>query len=122
MMGRHSLSRYSEHLHHLIPQMIDDLDPDPPGGRFSGWAGRVAVQRGPSLLVDLGLERNLQRFVGIGGAQEIGVADEEDLLVVVGVDEPAGDARGAVAADLAGTGVEDTHAVNSDLCPVICGQ
>ena len=29
--------------------------------------------------------------VGVVGAEEVGVADEEALLVVVGVDEPAGD-------------------------------
>ena len=60
------------------------------------------LQRRPGLLVDLGLERRLQRPVGIVGAEEVGVADEEALLVVVGVDEPAGDPVGAVAAHLAG--------------------
>ena len=42
------------------------------------------------------------------------MADEEALLVVVGVDEPAGDAVGAVAADLAGVGMEDIDAVDLD--------
>ena len=49
-------------------------------------------RRRPGFLVDLGLERRLQRLVGIVRAEEVGVADEEALLVVVGVDEPAGDA------------------------------
>ena len=43
------------------------------------------------------------------------MADEEALLVVVGVDEPAGDAVGAVAADYAGVGVEHVDAVDLDL-------
>ena len=58
----------------------------------------------PRLLVDLGFERGFERAVGIVCAEEIGVADEEAFLVVVGVDEPAGDAFGAVAADFAGLG------------------
>ena len=59
------------------------------------------------------LQGRLQRLVGVVRAQEIGVADEEALLVVVGVDEPAGDAVGAVAPYLAGVGVEDVDAVDS---------
>jgi hypothetical protein len=43
------------------------------------------------------------------------VADEEAFFVVVGVDEPAGDAFGAVAADFAGVWVEDVDTVDSDL-------
>ena len=42
------------------------------------------------------------------------MADEEALLVVVGIDEPAGDSVGAVAADLAGVGVEDVDTVDPD--------
>ena len=42
----------------------------------------------------------LRAFVRVVGAEEVGVAHEEALLVVVGVDEPAGDAVGAVAAHL----------------------
>ena len=40
--------------------------------------------------VDLGLEGGLQRLVRVTGSQEVGVADEKRLFVVVGVDEPAG--------------------------------
>ena len=79
---------------------------------FVEGAGGVAVERGPGFFVDLGLERGLERFVGIVRAEEIGVADEEALFVVVGIDEPAGDAVGAVAADFAGVRVEDVHAVD----------
>lgn len=39
---------------------------------------------------------------------------EEALFVVVGVDEPAGDALGAVAPDLAGVRVENVDAVDLD--------
>ena len=42
------------------------------------------------------------------------MADEEAFFVVVGVDEPAGDAFGTVAADFAGVGVEHIHAVDLD--------
>jgi hypothetical protein len=45
-------------------------------------------------------------------AQEIGVADEETLVVVIRVDKPAGDSFGTVAADLAGIGMEDIDAVD----------
>ena len=41
----------------------------------------------PRVLVDFRLEGGLQRLVGVVGAEEIGVADEEALLVVVGVDD-----------------------------------
>ena len=88
----------SEHLHDLIAEMVDHLDRDAPGGGFLEGTGGVAVERFPGFFVDLGFEGGLERRVGIVGAQEIGVADEEALFVVVGVDEPAGDAFGAVAA------------------------
>ena len=43
------------------------------------------------------------------------MADEEAFFVVVGVDEPASDAVGAVTADLAGVRVEDVDSVDPDL-------
>ena len=43
------------------------------------------------------------------------MANEEGFFVVVGVDEPAGDAIGVVAADFAGVGVEDIHSVDLHL-------
>ncbi len=79
------------------------------------------MQGGPGVFVDLGLKRDLERLVGVAGAEEVGVADEEALLVVVGVNEPAGDAVGAVAADLAGVGVEDVDAVDLNLDLVVFG-
>ena len=44
--------------------------------------------------VDLGAEGALEPGVGVVGAEEVGVANEEELAVVVGVDEPAGDVVG----------------------------
>src|SRR5713101_7042255 len=105
-------SGHSEHLHHLVAEVVDDLHGDAARpGLVEGTRG-VAVQGGPGRVVDLGLERGLQRAVGVVGAEEVGVADEEALLVVVGVDEPAGDAVGPVAAHLAADGVEDINAVD----------
>ena len=91
-----------EDFHHFIAQMVDDLDRDAPGFGFIEGPRGVAVERCPGFFVDLGFEGGLERRVGIVGAQEIGLADEEAFFVVVGVDEPAGDAFGAVAADFAG--------------------
>jgi hypothetical protein len=47
------------------------------------------------------------------------VADEEALLVVVGVDEPAGDAVRAVADDLAGLRLEHVHPFDLDAQPAV---
>ena len=87
--------------------MVNDFHRDSTGLRLIERTRYVAMERGPSFFVDLGFQRCLERLVGIVGAQEIGVADEETLLVVVGIDEPAGDAVGAVAANFAGSGMED---------------
>ena len=61
---------------------------------------------------DLRLERRLQRLVGIVRAQEIGVAYEEALPVVVGIHEPAGDAVRPVAAHLARVRVKHVDSVD----------
>jgi len=42
------------------------------------------------------------------------MTDKEAFFVVVGVDEPAGDAFGSVTTDFAGVGVEYVHAVDLD--------
>ena len=47
------------------------------------------------------------------------MSNEEAFLVVVGVNEPAGDAVGAVATDFSGTGVEDIDALHLHAQPVI---
>jgi len=87
--------------------MVDDFHGDAAGLRFGERARGVAVQRGPCLFIDLGFQRGLQRAVRIVRAEEVGMADEEAFFVVVGVDEPAGDAVGTVAANFAGSGMED---------------
>ena len=43
------------------------------------------------------------------------MANEKALLVVVGIDEPAGNAVGAVAADFSGVGVEYIDSIDLDL-------
>lgn len=72
-------------------------------------------------MVDFALQRCFQGFVWVVGTEEIGVADEEGFHVVVGVDEPAGDAFGSVAADFAGVGVENVYSVDFDLYLVVSG-
>ena len=43
----------------------------------------LSLLSGRGVLVDLGLQRGLERFLGIVRAEEVGVADEEAFLVVV---------------------------------------
>ena len=73
-----------------------------------------AVETAPGRFVDLGPERPLELVVGFVGPGEVGVADEEALAVVVGVDEPAGDVVGGAAADLPGRRVVHVHAPDLD--------
>lgn len=101
--------------------MVDDLHRNPPRLRLLERTRGVAVQCRPCFRVDLRLQRGFERAVGVVGAEEVGVADEEAFFVVVGVDKPAGDAIGAVADDFTGLGFEDVNAVDSDLCLVVCG-
>ena len=100
-----------ENLHNLIPEVIDHLDGDPSGDRPGERPGGVAVQRFPGFPVDFGFEGGLEGFVRVVGAEEVSVAHEEALFVVVGIDEPAGDAVSVVAADFTGVGVEHVDAV-----------
>ena len=53
-------SLHPEHFHHLVAEVVDDLDGDAARGGFVERAGGVAVQGGPGLLVDLGLEGGLE--------------------------------------------------------------
>ena len=94
--------------------MVNHFHRDTPGRGLVKRPGGVAVQRCPGFCVDLRFQGGFQRFVGIVGAEEVGLADEEAFFVVVGVDEPAGDAVGAVAVDFAAVGVEDVDAVDLD--------
>ena len=80
-----------------------------------GNGREVALFRVAQASASISARRVVQGLVGVAGAQEVGVADEEALLVVVGVDEPAGDALRPVAAHLAGVGVENVYAVDPRL-------
>ncbi len=62
------------------------------------WCCRGTAQAASSISA---LQGSLELLVGLVGAREVGVADEEALAVVVGVDEPAGDVVGRGVADLA---------------------
>ena len=74
--------------------MVNHLDRDFAGCGPVEWTADGGVKHGPCRFVDLGAKGALQLFVGIACAGEIGVADEEALAVVIGVDEPAGDVVG----------------------------
>jgi hypothetical protein len=65
--------------------VVNDLYSNPAGFRFVKWAGGVAVERCPGILVDLYLEGGLECLVGVVCPQEVGVANEETLFVVVSV-------------------------------------
>ena len=73
------------------------------------------MERFPRFPVNLRFQRRLERFVGVIRAEEIGVTHEKTLRIVVGIDEPAGDAVGAVAPYLARVGMKNINTVNSDL-------
>ena len=110
-------ARNVKYLHHLVSEVVDDLDSDAAGLRSPERPRCVAVQRRPGVGVDLRLQRRPERLVRVVGAEEVCLADEEALVVVVRVDELAGDAVGAVAPNLAGAGVEDVDAVDLHLHP-----
>jgi hypothetical protein len=94
--------------------VVDHLDGDLAAlGDFEG-AAAGGVEAGPGGLVDLGLEDALELVVGVVGAGEVGVADEEALAVVFRVEEPAGDVVGRRAADGAGRRVVDVEAADLD--------
>lgn len=94
--------------------MVDDLDGDSAAFGLGEGARGVAVQTIPGLLVDLGLERFAQPVIGVFCPEEIGVADEKAFLVIVGVDEPAGDGVGFVTDHLSGLRLEDVDALDED--------
>ncbi len=96
--------------------MVDYFDCDAAIGGFVEGAGGVAVETFPGFFVDLCFQGALERLVRVVRTQEVGVANEETLFVVVGVDEPTGDAVGSVAADFAGIGMKDVYTEDSDLC------
>jgi hypothetical protein len=64
--------------------VVDDFHGDAAGAGFREGAAVVAVEGGPGVFVDLRLEGGFEGFVGVVLAEEVGVADEEALLVGVG--------------------------------------
>ncbi len=50
--------------------MVDDFHGNAAGGRAGKGPGGVAVQAGPGLGIDLGLERGFQGLVGVVGAKK----------------------------------------------------
>jgi len=72
-------------LHHFVAEVIDHLHGDAPSLRLGKRDGNVAVERFPGFLVDLSLERGLQALIGVVLAEEIGLAHEEALTVVVAI-------------------------------------
>jgi len=111
--------RDAEDFHDFVAEVVDDFDGDAAGGGCFEGARGVAVQGAPGFFVDFGSQCGAERFIRIVGAEEVGVADEEAFFVVIGIDEPAGDAVGVVAADFAAVGVEDVDAVEFDLPEVV---
>ena len=97
---------HPEHLHHHVAEVVDHLHCDASALRALERAPGVGIKRRPGILVDLGLKRRPQALVRVVGAEKVGVADEEALLVVVDVDEPGGDPARVVRADVAGVGIE----------------
>ena len=94
--------------------MIDHLDRDLAGlGLLKGVGGR-RVQGAPGGLIDLGPQGALQFFVRLVGAGKVGVANDEGFLVVVGVDEPAGNVVGGVGAHFASGRVVNVQAFKMD--------
>ena len=91
---------------------MDHLHGDAAILRLVEDARRVAVQGGPRFAVALGLQGRFEGGIRVVRTQEVGVAHEEAFLVLVGVDEPAGDAVGADADDFNGARFEDVHAVH----------
>ena len=97
--------------------MVDHLHRDPPVLRPIERPRHLAIQRLPRRLVDLCAQGGFQAFVGVVGAEEIGVADEEAFFVVVGVEHPERDAVGVLGNDLAGLRLEHTT-VDADFTSV----
>ena len=101
--------------------MVYHLHSDAAGGGFVEGPGGVAVERGPSLLVDLGLEGCFECFVGIVCPQEICVTNEEAFLVIIGVYKPTGNAFGSITADFSSIRVENINAMDGNLDEVTSG-
>ena len=113
-LNPHNYSIHAEYLHDFVSEVINDLH----GNSFGNWLvkrpRRIAVKSLPCLFVDLPLQSRLERFVGIACAKEVCLTNEETLLVVIGVNEPAGNSIGTVATDLACAWVENIDPIHLD--------
>jgi hypothetical protein len=104
-----------KYLHHFIAQVVDHLNRNPARLWLVKWPRCIAVQRLPRVFIDFGLQRCLQRPVGIVRAQKMRVPNEEAFLVVIGVDKLAGDAVRVIAPDLTRCRIEHIDPVNLQL-------
>ena len=59
--------------------MVDHLHRDPAGLRLVEGPGGVAVQGGPGVFADLGLEGGREGLVGVVDAEEVGVVQTKKL-------------------------------------------
>jgi len=91
--------------------VVDHLYGYAPGGGPREWSRGIAEQRLPRFFIDFSFKRRLEALVGVLRAKEIGVANEEILLVVVSVDELGCDALGVIRSDFARVRVEYVHAL-----------
>jgi hypothetical protein len=80
-----------DHFHHFIAVVVDHLHGGPSCRRGGKWPTGGLVEGAPRFLIDICTQCTLQRFVWLVALTEVGVADEENLLVVVRVDELAGE-------------------------------
>ena len=95
--------------------MVDHLHSDAARFWFVKRPGCIAFERGPGFLIDFGFEGGLEGFVRIVCTEKVGVTGEETLLVVIGIDEPAGNIAGIVAADFASVGMKHINAIDLNL-------
>ncbi len=95
--------------------MVDDFDGDLAGFRFVEGVTFGGVLGITGFFVDFGFEGTFEFVKGLIRSGEVGVADEETLFVVIGIDEPAGDLIRSVAADFSGGGVVDIETFDFNL-------
>ncbi len=123
-LGDQKLDRLydTKYFHDFIAEVVDHFNRDTARRWFVERSGDVAVERRPRLFVDFSPEGSFEALVRIVCAEEVGVADEKAFLVVICVDEPAGDTFGVVAANFASVGVEDINAVDLHLHLAVLGR
>ena len=101
-----------EDFHHFVTQMVDNFYGNAAVLGFLEGPRGVTAQCLPCFGVDLRFQARFERVVGIIGTKEVSMTNEEALLVVVGVDEPAGDTVRSVADNFSGLWLEDINAFN----------